>query len=140
MAVSLCLFIRSRISKEKMTIILIQLLFPFLKMFSILVLREGKLRLFKVSDAKTICVLSLLDECVLKLRILVAGKKWYIAESRMPGPGWGGGGRERRWGLSRALRFHFSSLLGKCCPPLRPSLWVLNSLAQPHSKPCNLNF
>lgn len=72
---SLCLFIRSRISKEKMTIILIQLLFPFLKMFSILVLREGKLRLFKVSDAKTICVLSLLDECVLKLKIFVAGKK-----------------------------------------------------------------
>lgn len=58
----------------KMTI-LIQLLFPFLKMFSILVLREGKLRLFKVSDAKTIRVLSLLDECALKLRILVAGKK-----------------------------------------------------------------
>lgn len=94
----LYLFPQSRISKEKMTIIVIKLLFQLLKLFRVLSVRKKNLRLFKVSNTRMPCVLFLLNECVLKFRIFAVVKKMFYRRDTNAGSQrvvvgtWGAGG------------------------------------------------
>lgn len=66
-----CAYSWSGISKEKVAIILIKQRFWLLKIVDTLALRNKKLRLPEISNNKMVCAVFLLNERILKFRILV---------------------------------------------------------------------